>query len=290
MNASPLCWTYRILWLSLAVTLGDYLGDVLSTSSSSVQWAFLILSWLLWAVNLAATMFLVPASLVVLRLLTPVTLVVGAALLTKDLPDALGWIGLITTVALTAIVLLPQFGEEFINGASYGDERRFPLRPPALILVGVIPVLWILAVLFPVAGILLLAANQWVGGVATLLIGFVALWFAVPAMNRLTRRWAVLVPAGVTLVDEFALAEPMLFRSAAIRALGPADTEAELYDLTAQASGLAIGLELKSVTPIVPRPQGDEVASGVEVTGVMFCPTRPGAFVAAAKKRRIAVQ
>lgn len=229
-------------------------------------------------------------SLVVLRLLTPVTLVVGAGMLTQELPDALGWIGLITTVALTAIVLLPQFGEEFINGASYGDEQRFPLRPPALILVGMIPVLWILSVLFPVAGILLIAADQWIVGVAMLLIGIVALWFAVPAMNRLTRRWAVLVPAGVTLVDEFALAEPMLFRTAAIRALGPAESEAELYDLTAQASGLAIGLELKSAAPIVPRPQGDDVASGVEVAGIMFCPTRPGAFVAAAKKRRIAIQ
>lgn len=223
-------------------------------------------------------------------MLTPVSLVVGSGFLTQELPSSVGWIGLITTVALTAIVFLPQFGEEFINGASYGDERRFPLRPPALILIGVLPALWIFGVLVPIGGILLLGAQQWILGTILLVVGLPAFWFAVPAMNRLTRRWAVLVPAGLTIVDEFALAEPMLFRAAAISSMGPAEQDAELFDLTAQASGLALGVTLKSMMPIVPRAVGDEPASGVEVTGVMFCPTRPGALLAAAKQRNISIQ
>ena len=35
-----------------------------------------------------------------------------------------------------------QSGEAFVDGSSYGDERRMPLRPPVAVLAGPVPLAW----------------------------------------------------------------------------------------------------------------------------------------------------
>jgi hypothetical protein len=80
-----------------------------------------------------------------------------------------------------------------------------------------------------------------------------------------------------------------MFRRAMIRRLGPAAAEvADRRDLTQAAFGLALELELVEPAEISPR-RPDRTVLVESVTRVAFTPTRPGALLAAARARRIAV-
>ena len=79
---------------------------------------------------------------------------------------------------------------------------------------GPIGLVWALTALpLPVA-VLALAAQQWVlRRRCSRCSGAAAAWWGVRVLARLTRRWCVFVPAGITLVDDMALAEPTLMRA-----------------------------------------------------------------------------
>ena len=99
----------------------------------------------------------------------------------------------------------PLTGDVFIDGSSYGDERRFALRVPTALVFGPVPLAGIGAVAAPIAGPLLLAAEQWLAGALVLAIGVPVAVVSVRALHGLARRWVVLVPAGLVLHDPHAL-------------------------------------------------------------------------------------
>jgi hypothetical protein len=99
----------------------------------------------------------------------------------------------------------------------------------------------------------------------------------------------VFVPAGLVLHDHQALVDPALFPRASIRHLGPAPADpSEAYDLTQGALGLALELELVEPLEIAPR-RPDRSLELERVAAVLFTPTRPGALLQEAARRRIAV-
>ena len=184
--------------------------------------------------------------------------------------------------------------DAFVDGSSYGDERRFSLRSPLALLLGPAPIAWLLAVALPASAALLLAAEAWVPGavLAALAVGGVRL--GVPAVHRLSRRWLVLVPAGLVVHDHIALPDPILFRRGTLRAVGPAPASTPsdgTLDLSLGAPGLVIELtllertELPVATGAGPRRQ----VTTVEAERVLVVPARPGAFLAAAAERRIPI-
>ena len=132
--ATPLTWIYRALWFVLPFTIGELVGDALSDHSSAVAWCGAVLGWLAWATALGTSMMPAPASLTVVRILAPTPLVAGvvaAVVLAPDAaPGALGWVGLVSAAVALVCAVAPEVGEWFVNGASYGDERRMPIRPP----------------------------------------------------------------------------------------------------------------------------------------------------------------
>jgi hypothetical protein len=193
--------------------------------------------------------------------------------------------------ALTFVAAFsPLTGEAFINGSSYGDERRLPLRVPGALLFGPLPLAEVAAVAGPIAGPLLLAARQWVAGSVVLAAGLPLAYVAVRALHGLARRWVVLVPAGLVLHDQHTLVEAVLFPRTTIRRLGPAPADAadQALDLTQRALGLALLLELEEPVVVSPRRSGERLH--VEsVDRLLFTPTRPGALLGAAAGRRIPV-
>lgn len=274
----------------LPFTTGPLFAAAVADRSRAVEVVASILLWGGWAVGLTASLVARTVSLTVLR---SIALVAPAAALwsaTVDAPAGLG-----TTTAVLAVVsaslaaataFSPLTGDAFVNGSSYGPERRFPLRVPPVLLLGPVPLAWAATIAGVAAGPLLLAARQWALGGALLVVGAGVVVVGARALHGLARRWVVFVPAGVVLHDPLGLPEPVLFPRRMVRRLGPAPASTEAHDLTQRAPGLALELELTEALPVGVRRARREVGT-VDVDRVLFTPTRPGAVVAEAAQRRL---
>ncbi|HEX7096497.1 MAG TPA: hypothetical protein VF183_11485, partial [Acidimicrobiales bacterium] len=208
----------RLLWVTLPLTLGPLLADALDPRSTALRTTASLASWVLWALTLLAMLVLRTVTLSVVRVVVPATAPAGlwAALAAPDPDIVTVVVGLVAALAVTIAVLVAPVGEAFVDGSSYGDERRMPLRPPGVLLLGPIPLCWALTVGGCCAGPLLLAAKQWVAGAIVTAVGLPLAAITWRALHRLSRRWLVFVPAGFVVHDHFALAEPVLFPRAAI--------------------------------------------------------------------------
>jgi hypothetical protein len=283
-------WPARTTWALLPLFVGPALGDALDPRARAVALTGAALAWGAWAAGLVAVALPSTASLTGLRLGAPTAL--GAALWAALQGDAgaaeavaVAWAALLVVAAFS-----PFTGDAFVNGSSYGDERRLPLRVPAPLLLGPLPLAAVAAVAGPIAGPLLLAAEQWVAGTVVLAVGGAVAVVAVRALHGLARRWVVFVPAGLVLHDLHTMVDPVLFPRARIARLGPApvdDVDGAL-DLTARSLGLALELEVTEPIQVAPRRRDGEVEV-VEVARLLFTPTRPGALLTEAAARRIAV-
>lgn len=290
MRATPLTWTTRALWLVLPITLGEVISAALDGRSTPVRGAGAVLAWAVWTAGLVVSLVPLPATLTALRILAPLPLV-GAivSLVAGAEPDLLGWVGVAVAIGAAACPMSAEVGEWFVNGASYGDERRLPLRPPAVLLLGPVEAVWVLTALPIPAGVMLLAARSWVAGAVCIVLGLPLTWWGARSLHRLARRWVVLVPAGITVVDELALAEPVLLRREVVTRLGPAPADTSARDLTVGAPGLILQVDLESPVQVLPAVRRGGVAEPVEVDSVLLAAGRPGAFLVHAEGRRIRV-
>lgn len=279
-------WVLRALWVALPLTAGSVVSDAIGRRSDAVTAVAAGLVWAGWALALLALVVPRPRALTALRLVAPwAPVVVTWAALDAGERGDLAWI--VLAGAAAGLAFLPEVGSWHVNGPSYGDERRFPLRAPGALLLGPLPLAGAAVVPAVATGPLLVAADRWVvGAVVTAAGWFVALACA-RAVDALANRWFVLVPAGVVLKDHVTLAEPVLFRRADVASLSPAPANTEALDLTARSFGLALELVLRApydLHRVVPGQQRAELgASSV----LLFTPTRPGAVLAAARSRRL---
>jgi len=282
-------WPARITWLVLPLAVGGALGDALDGASRAVQVVGSVQAWGAWAAVLVAVLLPRTVSLTVLRTVAPLALVVAvwaAVVGEQGGADVLAVAG----AALAAVVaFLPTVGEAFVNGSSYGDERRMPLRVPGPLVLGPLPLTWLATVAAAVAAPLLLAAGQWVAGAGLLVFGVPAAVVSARALHGLSRRWLVFVPAGVVVHDHHALADPVLFPRARIARFGPApaDEAGDALDLTVGAYGLALQLVLHEPVEVAPRTREELRLQSVH--RVLVTPTRPGAVLREAGERRIPV-
>lgn len=278
-------WLTRVLWLSLPLTLGDLLTDALDDASSGLAWTAVVLGYGLWAAGLLASLVAQPWALLLLRIVAPLAAIAGAMAAIDVAPSLLGWGGIAAAAVAAAAAMSADVGYEYVNGASYGDEARFPLRPPAVLLLGPIALVWAMTALPLPVGLLALGDQQWVLGAALVLLGAPAAWWGVRVLSRLTRRWCVFVPAGITLVDDMALAEPTLLRNSDVVAVGPATVDTTALDLSAGASGLILEVDLQRSIDVVPAAPRGGVTEAVATASVLFAPSRPGALLRHARDR-----
>ncbi len=283
-------WPARAAWALLPLLMGAALGDALGEHSLAVARTAAVLAWGTWVAVLIAVLLPRTVSLTALRIAAPAALAAAnwAALAgDPDLTDAAAVVG----AALVVVAAFsPLTGQTFVNGSAYGDEVRLPLRVPTPLVLGPVPLAWMAAVAGPVAGPLLLAARQWAAGVVVLAAGLPLSAAAARALHGMARRWVVLVPAGLVLHDEQALVEAVLFPRGTIRRLGPAPADAVdlAMDLTRQAVGLVLQLELTEPAVVSPR-RADKTVQVESVDRLLFTPTRPGAVLAAAAGHRIPI-
>lgn len=270
----------RALWASQALLVGPLLADALDGTSPAYRTATSIALWTIWAAVLIAALVPYPVTLTVIRIAMPAA--VPAVVWAAVVADSTGWAAVAIGVAtLTALLVLhPVIGAVFVDGASYGDERRFLLRVPVLLLLAPVPVAWGVTIVGLTIGPLLLAAEHWIAGVVLTVVGIPLAVLTGRALYGLARRWLVFVPAGIVLHDTQVLADPVLFRRQIIARMGPALADTEATDLTAAALGLALEVDLDPPA---------EVFTGEELTAFLFTPSLPGAVMAEAEKRRFRI-
>jgi hypothetical protein len=220
-----------------------------------------------------------------------VVLVAGWAA-TREGRGGLDVLAVTWSILVLLAALAPTTGDAFANGSAYGDERRMLLRAPTPLLLGPVPLAWAVTVAPPVLGPLLLAARAWVAGAAVLVLGGVLAVGGARALHGLARRWVVFVPAGLVLHDLQAMVDAVFFPRASIVRLGPVRADGadddDVLDLTLGAIGLPLQLDLLEPRDVAPR-RGRVAAAPVEVTHLRWTPSRPGALLAEAARRRIAV-
>lgn len=272
-------WVVRAVWAVLPVVAGPGLGDALDGRSGPVQTVASVGLWTGWAVGLLATSVPHPLGLTYLRVTAPVALA-GAA-----------WSGdvlaVVSTLVAGAVVFAPATGVLFVNGPAYPNERRFPLRAPGPLLIGLLPLAWVLAVGPVLAGALLVAARQWVVGGLSMVVGAGLAFVLLRAIHLLSRRWLVFVPAGVVVHDPMSLADPVLFQRQQIESLDLAPADTDSLDLTQRAPGLALELVLTEKVPMMLVRPGSRVGEQGASARLLVMPTRPGAVLEEARRRRL---
>ncbi len=280
-------WPARIGCLTFGIALNPALGDALSGASRPVQVVAGVMAGATWLAALVATLVPSTVSLTVLRVAGPAAAAMGLAALVAAGPTPATVVGALAGLGAALLALAPETAEVFADGSSYGDERRFPLRAPAALLVGPAELAVAAVVVGIAAGPLLLAARQWVAGVLALVVGLPVAVVAARALHGLSRRWLVFVPAGVVLHDPLTLAEPILLQRATVRSFAPAPAGTDAIDLTGGAWGLAVEARLVAAISLARVAPGRAPVELGDVTAVLVTPSRPGRALAEARRRRI---
>ena len=289
MSAPLFLWAVRILVVALPFTLLEALLAATTGAPDPVRITIQVVFWCCWAAAVAVSLLPLPSTLTALRLLVPIAPVAGLVAALVEAPPTAGWVGLALAVVATVLAFSAMVGDWFVDGASYGDERRFALRPPVVLLLGPLPLAWVLTVGPLISGVLLFADENWYLGVPLVLFGIATAWWGSFAMWRLARRWLVFVPAGITLVDDMALAEPVLFTRPVIRRMGPAHVGTEATDLTVGALGLVVELDLAETVELTPAAGRGQVAESISTSAVLVVPSRPAAVLDHAQRCEVPV-
>ena len=276
-------------WLSVGVLalFGDLIHTALRPDDAAARTTLIVAMWLAYALVLAALLLPGPRALTVARIGVPAgTLELALAAAASSDPAAV--IGNLACVVSTLVVFHPVYAEAQVDAASYGDERRFLLRPPGPVIVALVVPMGAIAVAGVAAGPMLLAGRGWPAGIVAAAIGLPAAAFAAHTLYRLARRWLVFVPNGLVLHDHLAVAEPLPLSRRGIESIGPALADTGAVDLTAQAIGMA--LELRLSEPVKAGVMtGRNRSEERSLTALLMSPSRPAAVLATAERRGLRI-
>jgi hypothetical protein len=281
-------WCARVVWALLPVSAGGAISDALAPWSTTPARVAAVLLWAAWAVGLVALFAPRPWGLTALRVVAPATVVVAIVAIpgTSAGPAVLA---VVTSVVATALALSAPIAQAAGNSIAYGDEVRFPLRVPTSLLLGPVPLAVILVDLGVSAGPLLLADGRYVAGVPVTIVGLALAFALLRSLHALSKRWLVIVPAGVVVVDPLTLVDPVLMRREQIAGLvraAPRRSGAGALDLRLGSLGGSVELTLHEAHPFA-RRLGRRDSELREEGVVLVSTVRSGALVALAGERRI---
>jgi hypothetical protein len=278
-----------VAWASLVITAGPAAADALDSWSPAPRAVASVILWGVWGAVLVASFAPRPLGLTMLRVAAPVALVLALASAPAAGP-AKGLLAVPGTVLAAALAFTPAVGYRFVNGAAYGEERRYPLRIPPPLLLGPVPLAAALVAVGLVAGPLLLADRRWVVGGLALLLAVPVVRAAGRSIYALSQRWAVLVPAGIVLKDPLTLVDPVLFprdKIASLRPLPYPNAPAEdVLDLRLGAVAGSLVLELTDVAQLYRTAGRRRGGEAVKARRLAFSPRQPDALLAEAATRK----
>jgi hypothetical protein len=287
-------WLLRVAWVTLPLTAGPAAAAATESWADGPRVAAATLLWLAWAVGLLATLAPRPQTLTALRVIAP-ALVVAAILAAIDgAPSTLATIGALAgTIVCSTLASGHDIASAAANALAYGDEQRFPLRVPPALFLGPLPGARLLVAAGVVAPVLLLADGEIVLGVISLLIGAALVAVLSRSLESLSRRWAVLVPAGFVVVDTLTLADPVLFLREHVREVAPepaAAAPAEILDLRLGAGAGSVSARFDAPIDLVRAARGRRGGETVETEAILFAVARRDEMLRLAAARRLPVR
>ncbi|MEX2100162.1 MAG: hypothetical protein WEB19_01995 [Acidimicrobiia bacterium] len=287
-------WALRIAWLTLPVTAGPAAASAPHGWSDAPRIVAEVLLWLSWGIGLLATLAPRPPTLGALRTIAPAFFVLAVIVAIDGAPSTLAVVGALVATVITAVLAAgTDIAIAAANSIAYGDELRVPLRTPPALFLGPLPLARVMIVASVVAPALLLADDQVLVGVIALVVGVALLLVLSRALYGLTRRWAVLVPAGFVVVDPMTLADPVLFVREHITALGAADlgpSPEGVTDLRLGATRGSISVQFDEEAEITRAARGRRPAETVRALEIRIATVRRDELLANAATRRLRVR
>jgi hypothetical protein len=289
--APVLLWIARLIWMLLPLTAGVAASDALdgwSTTPGTLAAAYL---WLAWAVGLVALLAPRPLGLTALRAIAPTFLALAIVVAVGDSAGSASKFAAVATTALAAAcALAPPVSVAAANGAAYGDERRFPLKIPPVLFLGPLPLAPLVITAGVATGPLLLSDGRIALGIVALL-GFPLAALAARSLHTLAQRFAVLVPAGIAIVDPFTLSDPVLFpreRITSLHAVDPRTRPPEgALDVRVGAVGGSLAVTLDKTTDALQIRRGRRGSETVKTNELWFAAGASRELVQAAGARKI---
>lgn len=213
-------WLLRAAWAVLPFAAGPAANDAIAAFDNAPRTLASVLLWAAWGVGFVATLAPRPRGLTLLRVVAPCLVLAAVAAAADGAASTTAAAGaLAASVVASVLASTPAVAVVCAQGAAYGDERRYPLVTPPALFLGPLPLARLVTGAATVAGPLLVADGQLAVGVPLLVAAPVFVALAVRSLHALSRRWAVLVPAGLVLVDPLTLADPILFTRASVQSV-----------------------------------------------------------------------
>ena len=256
------------------------LASSLETANAGPRVLAQVSLWALWAVLLLCVALPSSMSLTAVRLVAPAhSAIVGIVALADPNPASI--VALVISIATSVIVFMAEVGAFFVQRSAYGDELRFPLRPPTPMIV-VQTLTWLLWVGSAVVGSLALVNEAWVAGGILASISVLGLAWLPPRFHRLSRRWLVRVPAGLVIHDHVLLAETAMFSRSAVVATDIVSDIEDAADLSGGGRSAAVRITLTDFDTVVLAATADQPGGrAIHVRSLVVRPSRPGRTIRA---------
>lgn len=283
-------WSARLAWVAVGVAGSRTLDVITADWSPTASALAAIFGATLWLAGVAGLAVASTLSLTIARVVAPTAVPVAVVMGVVAAQTADAGVTDIASTALfalvaSAVVASPEFAMVSVQASAYGDEQRFPLRPPVGYLVAA-AMAWVLVV-----SALLTAALLGLGGrgVSAAVLGALGLGLGVlawPRWHRLSTRWLVFVPAGLVVHDPVVLADTVMLKRSQIAHMSLALAGTEAFDLTGPASGHALEVATTKSVTVVCR-DGRNQTRAVHLTALLVAPSRPGRALQAAGARAL---
>lgn len=279
---TALVWALRVL-VGCLPFIGAEVGALLDGQSTATQTTGTCLAWLVWGAIVIASFVTHPTTLTLLRIGTPV---VSGFLIFVAATQGASSLQIISAAVGMAILLLSfsaELGGVYVQASAYGDEKRFALRPPVVLLAPVVIATFVVDVSI-IATPLLLAENNWLAGAIALFGSIISVKYLIPRIHKLSRRWLVFVPAGLVVHDEIVLSINLLIKKQDLNQMQLARDNSSAADLSALTWGVPLELSFNKPLDVSLSAIGArhlKAVSAIHAQSVLIAASRPGAVLRA---------
>jgi hypothetical protein len=287
-------WGGRVAWLAVAVIGGSAIGDALADHPAGAARGLTIGAWAAWTVGAMALIVPSVVALTTARVVVPGALAVAVATLVGGAPAA-AVLALVAPAGVAGVLVLSaDVGRTWVQASAYGDEQRFPLRPPLGYLTAAI-VTWLAWTTAVIAGAVAWSDGRWLPAAALTLVVVAGAATLPRRWHQLSQRWFVFVPAGLVVRDPVVLGETLMLPRRTVAGLVLADVRPDhplaAADLTGPTAGTGVEISLHEAATVLfpPRP-GLPKGRAIHVLAFVVAPSRPGAVLSEAGRRRLPVR
>lgn len=215
------------------------LADDASTATST---ALLVWGWSLWLVTAIELLVPAPISLTTIRCVTPIAVVASLISVSP--------LAVFASIVMLMIGFSPLFADVMVQGGAYGEEKRFALRTPVPQMLPTI-IAWGVLSFALIGGSLYITSEKYVIGIPLAIVGLVLATRVPKLLHRHSRRWLVIVPAGIVIHDHLVLAETVMSPRSKIASLTVVPEAGESADFTGGVAGARMAVQLREADKIV---------------------------------------